>query len=429
MQVEQPARTSRISLLPTWMNGPIDVGAGPPQAREPDLRCMLALGAALLSYGLPAHRVEEALLRLGRAFGRRLSVFGLPTAVMITIYREQGADTYTARAEPSTIDLSRLDALHNLVARVERGELDAQAAEETTRRVLSAPRRYPAWLDMPAVASLTFGGALMLGAQPLDASFAALLGTLLGLLLAWSAKHFAIARIVPILGTVGVTYASCVLARSGLLIEPLLVAFAAMFILLPGLTLTLAMTELATGHLVSGATRCIAAGMVFFQLGFGILVGLRLAQTQVYEVIPAATASLTHASAGALLLVLGIAVLFVIRASDAPVTLLITGLAFYSCRLAGAWLGAEVGALVAATLVGLSSHLFARLRDRPSSTLTLPGVVMLVPGSMGIVAVSAVTLHDPSQALEMFFRMMMVVVGLSTGILVSSAALPPRTVM
>lgn len=219
------------------------------------------------------------------------------------------------------------------------------------------------------------------------------------------------------------------LARSGFVSEPLIVAFAALFILLPGLTLTLAMTELATGHLVSGATRCISAGMVFFQLGFGILVGLRVAGIEAYEVIPVVSASLAHASAGAFLLVLGVAVLFVIRARDTPITLFITGLAFYSCRLTGAWLGAEVGALIAATIVGLSSHAFARIRDRPSSTLTLPGVVMLVPGSLGIFAVSAATLHDPSQALHLFFRMMMVLVGLSTGILVSAAALPPRTVM
>jgi uncharacterized membrane protein YjjB (DUF3815 family) len=87
----------------------------------------------------------------------------------------------------------------------------------------------------------------------------------------------------------------------------------------------------------------------------------------------------------------------------------------------------DVGVLVAATTVGVVSHAFARRHDRPSSTLTLPGVMMLVPGSLGLLAVSAAALHDPTRAFDMGIQMALAVVALSTGILLSAAALPPRT--
>jgi uncharacterized membrane protein YjjB (DUF3815 family) len=129
------------------------------------------------------------------------------------------------------------------------------------------------------------------------------------------------------------------------------------------------------------------------------------------------------------LLALGFAALLVIRMRDAVLTLLISALAFFTCRWFGAWLGPEIGTLLASTAVGLCSHAFARYRDRPSSTLSLPGVVMLVPGSLGLIAVSAAALHDPSRALDIAFQMVMIVIALSTGILISTAAVPPRTGM
>ena len=75
---------------------------------------LLSLAAALLGYGLPAHRVEEAVARLSRAFGRSCTVFGLPTALTLTLYGASGSDSYTVRAEQGATDLSRLDALHHV---------------------------------------------------------------------------------------------------------------------------------------------------------------------------------------------------------------------------------------------------------------------------------------------------------------------------
>jgi uncharacterized membrane protein YjjP (DUF1212 family) len=403
--------------------------APPPGPQDPALRCILVLGSALLSYGLPAHRVEESVLRLARAFGRHVSVFGLPTAAIVTSYSAEAPFMYTVRAEPGAIDLSRLDALHQLIARIERGELDAGMAEGQARAILEGPRRYPRVLDLPAVALVAFGGALMLGTSARDALWSACLGSLLALLMHLSTQHLALARMLPVLGTVLITFLSCLLAHAGAVAHPLLIAFAAFFVLLPGLTLTLAMTELATGHIVSGAARSMGAAAVFLQLGFGVLLGVRLGSIDQLAVRALEPASLGIASLGGFLLALGFGVLLVIRVRDALLTLLVSALAFFTCRLAGASLGAEIGTLLAATAVGVFSHTFARYRDRPASTLTLPGVVMLVPGSLGMLAVSAAALHDPSRALDIGFQMLMIVIALSTGILVATAAVPPRTTM
>lgn len=422
-------------LLTMWAATPVETAPvleRVPPASDPDVRCLLTLGAALLGYGLPAHRVEEAVLRLSRAFGLESSVFGLPTVLMVTVRRrgepQAAADTSMVRADPGTIDLARLDALHRLVASVERGELDAHAAEQRARAILSAPRAVPRLLDLIAVAFVAFGGVLMLGGDLRAAGWSALLGLGTGGFLWASATRPGFARVLPVVAAVAITVGSCALAHAGLLSHPLMAAFAALFVLLPGLTLTLAMTELATGHLVSGTSRSMGALAVFLQLGLGVLLGVRLGRLHDASVVTdLAPATLGMASGGALLLAVGFTVLLTIRRGDLPATLGVCALSFLLCRAAGAWLGVESGVLLAAAAVGLVSHVFARRYDRPSSTLTLPGVVMLVPGSLGLISVSAAALRDPTRAFEMGFQMLLVVAALSTGILLSAAALPPRS--
>jgi uncharacterized membrane protein YjjB (DUF3815 family) len=48
---------------------------------------------------------------------------------------------------------------------------------------------------------------------------------------------------------------------------------AGLIVLMPGLTLTVAMTELSTQHLASGTARLSAAFVTFLGMGFGVAVG------------------------------------------------------------------------------------------------------------------------------------------------------------
>ena len=424
---------ARLGLLEIWL-GPAmrsSIGIETPlhAVSDPAVRCILALGAALLGYGLPAHRVEESVLRLARAFGHSASVFGLPTALIITLRGSAGGDVHVVRAEPGTIDLTRLDALHRIVVRVEQRLLDAEAAEQELTSVLQAAPAVARGFDLAAAALVGFGGNLMLGGRIDEAGWSAALAVGVGCLMALGVKRPALARVLPLAAAAAVTLVSSGLSHLGWIAHPLVVAFASQFLLLPGLMLTLAMTELATGHMVSGTARSMGAAVVFLQLGLGTLLGARLGH--VSQSMPALLSPPTFApaAAGALVLATGFIVLLRVRRSDVAQTMATAALAFLVCRFAGTWLGAELGALIAACVVMLYGHAFARRLDRPSSTLTLPGVCMLVPGSLGLMSVSAAALSDPTRALTIGFQLLMVLIALSSGILFAAAVLPPRTGM
>jgi uncharacterized membrane protein YjjP (DUF1212 family) len=385
------------------------------------------VGAALLGYGLPAHRVEESVLRLARAFGRSAAVFGLPTALIITLHGPSGADLQLVRAEPGTIDLARLDELHRVVARVEQNLLDAHTAEQEVATILRAAPAHPRAFDLFAAGLVGFGGSLMLGSSPDEAAWAGALAVGVGMLIALGRARPALARVLPLCAAVATTLSTSALSHMKMLDHPLAVAMASQFLLLPGLMLTLAMTELATGHLVSGTARCMGACVVFLQLGLGALLGARFGELSQSTFVPLSAPPLAAAGVGAFLLASGFAVVLRVRRRDIPQTYASAGLAFLLCQGVGSWQGTEIGALIAACAVTLYGHAFARRRDRPSSTLTLPGVTMLVPGSLGLMSVSAAAMSDPTRAFAIGFQLLMVLVALSSGILFAAAVLPPRT--
>jgi uncharacterized membrane protein YjjP (DUF1212 family) len=388
---------------------------------------MLSVGAALLGYGLPAHRIEESLLRLSRALSRDITVFALPTAIVLTVRTALGSDSHFVRAVPGTIDLGRLAMLHQLVGRVERRELSADEAASFVASALEAPRVYPRWLDVLAVVLVTVGGGLMIGIPIHEAPLCVAPGLVIGTLLWLSSRVPSLTQVVPIVGALLAALTSTLLHGAGLTHNWLALTLSAVLVLLPGLTLTLSMTELASGHLVSGTSRGVGALFVFLQLGFGVLLSAKIVGSVDDVLLLGGRANPMSVWLGALLLAAGFAELFAVGRDDAVATFVVCGLAFGSVRLLGPLIGAVLATCVAAFASGALSHAYARLRDAPSSSLSLPAAVMLVPGGLGMLSVSAAATHDATRALDVGFQMLMVGVALSTGFWLAAALLPPRT--
>jgi uncharacterized membrane protein YjjP (DUF1212 family) len=414
--LELAGATRQAPTPQTWNHGETPAG----------IRCTLRLGSVLLGYGLPVHRVEESVNRLARAFGYEAGTIGLPTALMITFRQRGQSDMYTVRAEPGVVDLERLDKLHALVGRVERHELDVAAANDEVDAILSARPRYGRVAVGVASAATGGGTALLLGGGLRDAIASSVFGALNGALLALAAKRIDFARIIPVIAALSVSLGAVSLSDHGVPIRPAVLTLGALIVLLPGLTLTLATIELATGHLVCGTSRLMGAATTFMQLGFGVLLGASLGANEATMPMSPAVLPPMVEIAGALGLALGFGVLLGMPPRDLGWVLGVSGLAYGTARFVGVELGPEIGALAAATVVGVMSQAFARRYDRPSSILLLPGILMLEPGSIGMLSLSSLIAGDTTSALTTGFRMVMVAMALSTGVVLGTVALPAR---
>jgi uncharacterized membrane protein YjjB (DUF3815 family) len=95
-------------------------------------------------------------------------------------------------------------------------------------------------------------------------------------------------------------------------------------------------------------------------------------------------------------------------------------------RLGARLLGPELGAFAGALLLGLASNAFARALDRPAAVPLVPGLILLVPGSIGLRSVFSLLENDIVSGVEAAFKMVLVSTALVAGLLFANIALPPR---
>lgn len=398
---------------------------GPPGDPE---RFVLRLAMLMAAFGIPAHRLEEAASGCARHLGLEAHFFATPTAVFAAIGSDGDQRTHLLRLDIGEVNLekqSQIDAvLRDVLA-------DATNAVEGIRRleaIVADPLRYGpvamvvAQMVASATASVFFGGGWR------EVLGAGLVGFVVGVILQAASTHRRLARLTDFVVGFAAAFLAGALACGLGSVSHSLVALASVIALVPGLTLTTAVAELATRHLAAGTARLMGALTIFIALGFGVAIGQRLsaalygsAELVVPEPLPGAALWVALLAAP-----FALGVLFRARPADLLWILPAGVLGFGGARLGAAWLGPELGVCLGAFLVGLASNVWARCTDRPSAVLSVPGIMLLVPGSLGFRSVDSFMHRDAVGGVEAAFAMVLVAVGLVTGLLLANAAVSPR---
>jgi uncharacterized membrane protein YjjB (DUF3815 family) len=89
-------------------------------------------------------------------------------------------------------------------------------------------------------------------------------------------------------------------------------------------------------------------------------------------------------------------------------------------------LGAELGPFIGALTVGLASKLYAQLLHRPTTVTLAPGILLLVPGSLGFRSIASLLDNQIVPGVEIAVRMILTAMALVAGILIANILLPVR---
>jgi uncharacterized membrane protein YjjB (DUF3815 family) len=202
---------------------------------------------------------------------------------------------------------------------------------------------------------------------------------------------------------------------------------AGLVILLPGLQITVAVNELATQNLASGTARMAGAMTTFLTMIFGVVMGYGMANwlMRLPPSIELQPLGIEWSIMALLPIALTFCVLFRSRIRDVPWILLSTTIAFATVKIAGIYLGPMAATWTAALAVGLFSNLFARLRNRPASIMLMPGLLLLVPGSLGFFGLSQIMINDDmAGGIKVVSTMMLIAVSIVAGLLIANALFP-----
>ena len=369
--------------------------------------------------------------RVCERLGLEARFFSTPTSIFASFGRAEELRTSLIRVEPGDTDLERLTLLDVLADDVIQGRITPLQGASDVEAILARPPRYgPAlqllcWMLAGGAAALLFGGGWK------EMGVAGFSSMCIGLLDLLTRKQPTTARVLePVAAVLSAAFAGLAAHFLGPLhVE--VATLAGLIVLLPGLTLTIAVNEVATRNLISGTSRLTHAALVFLQLGFGVALGSRVATVlPPMPVGPLPTVLPPGTAVGALVVAgFAIAVLFRARPRDWGWIALAGAAAFGGARLGTLLLGPQLGAFVGALLLGIGSNVLARLRNRPSVTTVVPGLMLLVPGSVGFRSLASLLERDVVAGVDTAFSMLLVAVALATGLLSANAIMPPRKVL
>ncbi|MFT5424878.1 MAG: uncharacterized membrane protein YjjP (DUF1212 family) [Phycisphaerales bacterium] len=406
-------------------------GGGLAGEGEPDERALflLELGLALSGYGAASYRVEEALELAARGLKTPAEFFVMPTSLFASIGESDSQRVFLRRMEPGDPHLEKLALVDRVFNEVGDGELGVHEGRERLRQIATMRERYPVWMIALCFVVIGGGAGVFLGGGWREAASSAVVSFVVGLLVLIGGRTSRWRRLTDFLAG----FVSAVLVGVGArYVWPLdvpVVLLAGLIALVPGLTLTLAMGELSMKHLVSGSTRLIGALMIFVAIGFGVGFGSAVssalgAESGVAVPVPGWVTPITLAVS-----TVAVGVFFRARPQDFLAVLAGTVSAFYGARLGGLVLDPRLGVFVGAFALGVVANGYARLRDRPSAIVSLPGMLLLVPGGLGLRGFTELMGHDALGGVETVTAVTIVGAGLVTGLLMASAVVPPRKVL
>lgn len=393
--------------------------------RSEAMRFVAALGAAMSAANYPVTMVGHTMAATSRAYGLDAQLLALPNYVQLG--SRSGDSLYIVNPE---FDL-RFDQsfpLAKLVARAPSGTVIPAEGLAELDRIHQLPKRFPSWVSMLGYSIESVGLALILEPSWWSLLGAAVMGLLVGSLRLLGRRLEALDRILPVVCSFVVAFIVFHFNnRWHIGADSIRVLAAPLAAFLPGAAITLAVIELSTRQVVSGASRLIAGFMQIAQLAFGILVGAQAAGVSNADLVTTEINRLGPWAPLAGVAVYGIGSMLY---WGPPTSFLPWMLLMLYTAYAGQWIGSTVlgsyasgfGGGVALIISALAiSH---RPGTPPTVSLVLPGFWLLVPGSLGFMGVTEMLGTNSTGALTAtLISITSIAIGVQTGLLLWRIAL------
>ena len=368
---------------------PIDA---PPEAGYAErIAFVVELGGHLHAYGTTAQRLEGAVEAVAKRLGLECEPWVNPTGMILAFSdpaRPAGESdtTRVIRLGLGDTDLYKLCEADRIAEDVMAGR--TQIADG--RQALRALSRGTGWRGRGmqllgfALASAAVAGLLRL--PWLDIATAGVIGLLIGLVDIAAQQR---PRLQEAADAISGLVAGTVAILVSNLVAPLnlnTVIIASLIVLLPGMSLTNAVNELTSRHLVSGTARFAGALTTILKLTIGTAIALTVANLAGLQPEVRALRPQPDVVMWAALLVgaYAFAVLFRAHRRDSPLVMLAAISGYLISRHGGEAFGPQAGVFLAALVTTAAGNAYARWMNRPGALIRLPGIIMLVPGSVAL---------------------------------------------
>lgn len=400
---------------------------------------LLELTRRLHQYGTASPRLEMAISSSAQRLGLSADVWSSPTAVIISFtdlgQGEEGVaqTTQVMRLAPGDVNLARLCEADDIADQVIAGEIGLREGFQRLR-ALGRPDSRRAQAAVVATYGLSAACvvALFLHSAWPDLLTAAFIGLIIGSITVLAAKRPQLSIASDAICALVATTVAIVVSAFVVPLAIKSVVLASLIVLVPGMSLTTAVREISSQHLVAGMARMGGAVATLLKLTFGTVAATTLCAAVGIEPRDYALPPLPGWTELPALLVgaFGFAILFRAARRDWLIVMgaVIVGYLAtrWGGRISGSLPAAPFGVFLGGFLLSAMANSYARYAHRPGALIREPGIILLVPGSVGFRSMSFLLQRDTSLGMDTGLLLVTLLVSLVGGLMFGELLVSPR---
>lgn len=395
-------------------------------------RFLRRLTLALVSYGSSATRTEYLIKNASKRLNVKTKIAVLNSLVILLFpdRRDASKEEIHLMKLNGQVDVDKLQQIDELANSVGLPDTPVMMGQWRLQTIVRTPSSFEEWYwQLPAYVMTAGTGALLFfKGNYWDATFSLFLGLVVGIIelsvpffpVFGIVAEFASALVVSFLARVFTHY-----------FHHLDVCFFAMAIsgliwLLPGQNLTIGVSEVVEGAVITGSARIVKALVSSLQLGFGLMIGEKVVWwLPKLEPTPCADPNIFPWFLIIWLLgfVFSASILLRARLGQWFGMTLVAGIGYFVYELTENGFGAETATVVSSFAIGLSATICSyAVRDIPLS-MVMAGIQVLLPGGIGVQGVDILMKEDVISGISFMMNMVIICLSITIGLLLSKVLL------
>ncbi|HZZ66219.1 MAG TPA: threonine/serine exporter family protein [Candidatus Baltobacteraceae bacterium] len=389
---------------------------------------LVQLARELHRAGVASDQLERTIVPIAQTLGLQVEIFALPTNITIAIGPQYEQHIIMLRLSPGRPNLRKLALLNEIFDELQSRRTTLARAIAQLRDIdrICPPPPAASWIV--ALGCIAVGVAILLGGGKSELIVAALIGLATGVLSYFTTRNPVMNRLYEVFAAFCATMIVAVFSHYVAPVNLYVSIVAGVVVLLPGYSLTLALHELANGDLIAGTARLGRVLVVLLALACGTFLGLALLGPNFSTAAPALAHrpfSAPYWAAAVVLLSIGLSVDLDARVRDFAWVFLASALALGSTLFFSRLPTHNVTPFLSALVCGLVANGGARFLRVPQPVLLVPGITVLVPGSLSYESLlSIVSSRNYDIAFAMAVNAVIAAILIVAGLLLSQLLVP-----
>jgi len=395
---------------------------------------LLDIGGTLVSYGCPSYRLEEVIRVVADLEGYTAQAFAIPTGLFVSLAVPGQASPLMRmiRVKEWGVNLARLVEVDGIFNDVAARRSTIQEARRRLGDLERSPAPYPSALKWVASAAVSASAAVFFRGGFLEIGIGAITGLMVAFF-GWIMSRNPSGRfLVDFVGGLMAGLLAWAFGHARPDLSREVIVLSGVIALVPGMTLTTGLAELAQRNLVSGGARLMEAFVAFVAILFGIALAVGAEQllagsggaSPVRQALP-----LAYQGTALVVAALAFAVIFAVPRSYIGAAVASGAIGYIATALATRHLPGHVAAFLSSLAICLFANGLARVTQRPAQLFQLPGMMLLVPGSFGFSSLEDFLRGDFLNGAAKGFEMLLIAGALVTGVLLANVLLPAKKLL